>query len=834
MHDKSFERRGHTRCLRNACRSAFAAIAALLLSPALWAQSQQARTPHPNGLSVDSLDPAGDAVAIARMRERMDSIHINQHRPTVALVLSGGGAKGAAHVGVLRYLEEHNIPIDLICGTSMGGLVGGMTALGYDSAYLDSLLRAQDWLTMLTDRIDPSYYSYNRKVYRETYLLSIPFYYSKKDFQSRIDDQVRYFDDGARSTFGENSLASSLPSGYVYGFNVNNLISSVSVGYQDNMDFSELPIPFFCVAADLVSMKAKNWTKGSFKDAMRSTMSIPGLFKPVRSRGEILVDGGVRNNFPVDIARAMGADLVIGVDLSDLDLTYSQVNNIGDIVMQFVSMLGKDSFDQNVESADVFIKPDLKGYNMMSFTPVAIDTMIHRGYVAASMKADEIAEIEKIVGDVPKTIGARKATDIAETPVHVYAVEFEGLSNSESRFLQRKIGFKAGSAVDRKKMEDMMSRIEATGCFSSVTYSLLGKEEPYRLVFNCAKGPRHQFGVGVRFDTEEWPSFLFNIGLNEHKISGLKLNVDAKIGRNSKLTARGMLDLWWLPTVNAEASISTTSSTLVTDLGKVGEGARWWGHSEKLYLSNIRWTSVDFKLGAQYRQYILPGDNSYGAYIGSVYPDNTNGGYLGLFADGKLYTMDRLHYPRKGVKLTFGYEYDFLKKDCESFKPLHTAYLNFTPVVPLGGRVAIIPDLHLRALLGSAAGPDVYGNDPGYSFAHQNYIGGSIPGRYIDGQMPFIGFGDVYQADPYAAVLNLSLRVEPFKNFFVTATGGYLREAPTPKDFITSVLPTTWGAGLELGYSTPLGPVKVLGTWSDRFKTLEKDLGFYLSLGFDF
>ena len=120
----------------------------------------------------------------------MDSIHINQHRPTVALVLSGGGAKGAAHVGVLRYLEEHNIPIDLICGTSMGGLVGGMTALGYDSAYLDSLLRAQDWLTMLTDRIDPSYYSYNRKVYRETYLLSIPFYYSKKDFQSRIDDQV--------------------------------------------------------------------------------------------------------------------------------------------------------------------------------------------------------------------------------------------------------------------------------------------------------------------------------------------------------------------------------------------------------------------------------------------------------------------------------------------------------------------------------------------------------------------------------------------------------------------------------------------------------------------
>ncbi|MBR3074528.1 MAG: patatin-like phospholipase family protein [Bacteroidales bacterium] len=322
----------------------------------------------------------------------MDRIHSEQHRPTVGLVLSGGGAKGAAHVGVLKYLKEQEIPVDAVFGTSMGGLVGGLTALGYSPEYLDSLLRALDWGVMLTDRIDPSYYSFARKQYRETYLVSIPFHYAKQDFQNRIDEQVRYSDRRGSDEFGTNNLMSSLPSGYVYGFNVNNMLSSLSVGYQDNMSFTKLPLPFFCVSADIVSLKSKNWTSGSLKTAMRSTMSIPGMFKSVRTGGMVLVDGGVRNNFPVDLAKATGCDIIIAVNLSDKDLSYSQVNNLLDIVMQFVTMLGRESMEQNIGAADVFIKPDLDGYNMLSFTPVAIDTMINRGYVAAKGKAEELAD----------------------------------------------------------------------------------------------------------------------------------------------------------------------------------------------------------------------------------------------------------------------------------------------------------------------------------------------------------------------------------------------------------------------------------------------------------
>jgi len=829
MYHKNIQGRGYPRGLWNACRAALAAAVAILFVFPVSAQEKD------NGLTTTSVDPAMDAEIISRMRDRMDRIHREQHRPTVGLVLSGGGAKGAAHVGVIRYLEELEIPVDMICGTSMGGLVGGIASLGYDSHFMDSLLRAQDWDLMLSDRVDRSYFSLAHKKYRETYQVSIPFHYAKKDFQSRIDEQLRYFDEGAAMGVGENTLMNSLPSGYVYGFNVNNLLSSLSVGYQDRIWFDQLPIPFFCVAADMVSLNAKNWSYGSLKTAMRSTMSIPGLFRPVRTEGMILVDGGVRNNFPVDLARAMGVDIVIGVTLSDKDPSYSQLNSIVDIVMQFVTMLGRDSFASNIKSTDVTIKPVTLGYNMLSFSPEAIDTLIHRGYAAARTKEQELREIKELVGDAKLTYQAPRAIDINSTPVRIYSVEFRGLTNSESRFLQKKIGFKAGSLVNAAKMNHMMSIIEATGCFSTVTYNILGDEDPYRLVFNCEKGPRHQFGGSVRFDTEEWASFLFNVGLNAHKLSGAKLDFQTKIGRNQMAAVRGALDLSWLPTVNFDAKIENKSSKLYEVFNSPGYDCRWWGHSERLYLSNIRWTNVDFNIGAQYRYYRLSTRSTYGFQFSMAGEDLVSGGYTGLFADGTLYTFDRLYYPTKGVNLRFGYNYDFLKSAHPSFTPIHTANFDITPIIPIGRNLAFIPDIHLRAVIGNAEFPVLFGDvNNNFSLAHMNYVGGVIQGRYIDGQIPFIGMGNVYMAQDFVGVANLGLRLNVGENFFITATGGWFREADTVSSFFSSPLPSMWGAGLELAYRTPAGPFRILGTWGNRMNDLNQDLGLYVSFGYDF
>jgi NTE family protein len=184
-------------------------------------------------------------------------------------------------------------------------------------------MRNLDWGVTMSDRVGWEYIPYGRRKYKEKFILSIPFLYNVKDYQNQLKEDIRYANpaDGRLHLSAEDnnedgvilkSLTSSLPSGVVFGQNVQYLISSLTAGYADSTDFLRLPVPFACVATDIVSGRAKVWHRGSLNTALRSTMSIPAVFTPVRTQGMVLVDGGMRNNFPVDLARQMGADVVIG------------------------------------------------------------------------------------------------------------------------------------------------------------------------------------------------------------------------------------------------------------------------------------------------------------------------------------------------------------------------------------------------------------------------------------------------------------------------------------------------------------------------------------------
>ena len=200
-------------------------------------------------LSATSRDPDEDSLVFIRMRKRMEDIRKKEKRPTIALVLSGGGAKGAAHVSIIKYLEEKQIPVDMVLGTSMGGLIGGLYALGYTGEELDTLVRGMDWSKALSDKVDQDYVSYNIKMRQSRYLVSIPFHYAREDFAAKVEegvlasarrkgldlsaDQQKELVSGAAATTRFNSL----PAGYAYGVNVNNIIASMTVGYQDSLDF---------------------------------------------------------------------------------------------------------------------------------------------------------------------------------------------------------------------------------------------------------------------------------------------------------------------------------------------------------------------------------------------------------------------------------------------------------------------------------------------------------------------------------------------------------------------------------------------------------------------
>ncbi len=792
-----------------------------MLAGCLTAASQQ----YPNGLSVDSADPARDSVFIRQIRGKMNYIRSHEHRPTVALLLSGGGAKGAAEVGVIRYLEEIGMPVDMVLGTSIGGLIGGLYSVGYRTEEFEQLFTSQDWGVMLSDAIPQEYVPYATKMYNAKYVLTVPFHNPVEV----LDEKQTHRNETDRMIDERQSLISSLPSGYAYGFNVNNLLSSLTVGYQDSLAFRDLPTPFVCVATDVVSNKAKNWGSGSLNTAMRSTMSIPGLFAPVRTGGMILVDGGTRNNFPADIARAMGADYIIGVELSDLRPGYEQINNLGDIVNQFISMLGKDAFDKNVTIPDILIKPAISEYNMLSFNRAAVDTMMLRGYEAALGKKDALLQLRDEVGRAKVEEGGRKAVNIAQTPVKVGEVEFTGVSGDEEKMLSAMVGIAPGDSLDKAAIDDAMCKLQATGAFASVKYSLLGSEEPYTLVFECVTSPTNSLGIGMRMDTVEWVSMLFNVGFNTNRLTGSHLNFNAKIGQNLKAGVHYAYKHAGMPTLNLEATAYRYKGSISEGADALEMDASFRGHREMFYLTDVSWTKANFKLGIKNDSYSFNERTVMGSMIETNLGSSAlKGDFVGAFAKGNWYSFDDFYYPSKGANLALAVNYDFLRRGQKDFTPILMLGVDYKKVFPTSGKVAIIADLHTRGIINDGAN-DRDNISAQMSMMHSNIFGGFIKGRFTEFHVPFFAVNSVAFASDHIATAVLECRFNPYKKLYFSAMAGMEESNESLSDFITEFNPDCVAFGVEAAYNFIGGPIKFNAHWSKAF-----GWGAYASLGFDF
>ena len=326
------------------------------------------------------------------------------------------------------------------------------------------------------------------------------------------------------------------------------------MGYQDEMNFSDLPIPFSCAATELVSGTAKYWLSGRFSIAMRSTMSIPGIFAPVKVDGMVLVDGGMRDNYPTGLARELGADIVIGVEVSDNRRQYTDINNIGDIISQGIDMLGRSVYEHNMTLSDINIHPELEGYEMMSFDKESIADIIHKGYLAAYRNEAKLLSLKAMAGPDTLVLHNRKAIDFNTTPVTVSGVDIRGVSEKDKAILMKKIDISPGDIVSREDVEHVVAEIFGTQCYDYVTYEMEGSTEPFNLVFNCKPGPVHQLGVGLRLDSEELVSVLLNVGLNAHRLRGSRYDFTGRISVNPYFRFHYSYDAPKMPTLNATAS----------------------------------------------------------------------------------------------------------------------------------------------------------------------------------------------------------------------------------------------------------------------------------------
>ena len=762
---------------------------------------------------------------VEKIRAKMDSIR--KHRPTVALVLSGGGAKGAAHVGVIKYLESIGMPIDIVMGTSMGGLVGGLYALGYSADHLDTLIRRIDWSMALSDKIPRDYLSYSTTKYNEKYILSFPFLYDPKEYRQLRQDENQYPHRSQEIHFGagtenpsslvKDNLLGSLPSGMVFGQNVNNIFSSLTVGYQDYTDFYDLPIPFLCVATDLVSGTAKIWTEGKINTALRSTMSIPGLFAPIKEQGMVLVDGGMRNNYPTDLAKKVGADIVIGVNLSGGYKDYSHINNLGDIINTGIDMLGRASFENNESIPDVTIRPQLLEYNMLSFDAASIDTIIHRGYVAALAVSKQLDSLKKVIGPDQTVLQCRPADDIRSGKVLVSGVEITGVNDKESSYLMNKVGVKAGTRMGNAEIEDATASIFATNAFDYVNYELLGNGEPYRLKFNCKKGPVNRLGLSARFDTEEIVSMLLNVGVNVLKIQGSSLDFTGKVGSNPYASLVYSYVETDGTSLNASASVRYTDRNTFS-IGDNRFRINFLDCRQEFYVSNIKWSKFFFKTGFRndwYNVSSLMAEQVVGDYdINQLSND-----YITFFIKGRADSFDNGYIPTRGSSVGISYDWVFGGFP-HRFNNFHAIQFDAKKVVG-GDQFAFLPSFKARYL---------FGNEVPVPFT--NTMGGSMDGRYLDQQMSFIGINNAASMMKILAILRGDWRVKLFKNNYATAILNYGVTTNQLSSFKTwgSDVKNYFGGGIQYTYNSIVGPISANLHWSNY----THKVGAYFSLGFDF
>ena len=414
-------------------------------------------------------------------------------RPKVGLVLSGGAARGLAHVGVLKALEEQGIHIDAIAGTSMGAVIGGLYASGYKIDELEKLALGIDWKEALSDAPE-----------RE----DVPFRRKQDDRDFLVKQKLSFRDDGSLG----------LPLGVIQGQNLALLLESLLAHSSDIRDFDKLPIPFRAVATDIVNGEKVVFRKGHLPQVIRASMSIPAVFAPVEINGQLLVDGGMVDNIPVDVAREMGVDMVIVVDIGTPLRGRKQLNTVFDILNQSITLMTRSNSEVQLASLkpdDILIQPALASYGTTDFGR-ALD-IINAGYRATQVMEKRLAGLRQST-DV-QLAEARTAEE--RTPV-ITAIKIENDSKIGDSVIRYYIRQPVGEPLDLGRLQRDMGTLYGLDYFDQVQYRVVHKGQERTLVIS-ARGKRSgtdYLRLGLNLSDDMRGDSAFNIGAS-YRINGI-------------------------------------------------------------------------------------------------------------------------------------------------------------------------------------------------------------------------------------------------------------------------------------------------------------------------
>ena len=665
------------------------------------------------------------------------SLYSQEQRKKVGVVLSGGGAKGMAHIKALKVIEEAGIPIDYIAGTSMGAIVGGLYAIGYTPEQLDSMVRKQNWTFLLSDRIKRSAMSLTDRERSEKFIVSIPFTKSPKD------------------------AASS--GGIIKGQNLANLFSDLTMGYHDSINFDKLPIPFACVAANVVNGEQIIFHNGILSTAMRASMAIPGVFTPVRQDSMVLVDGGIVNNSPADVVKAMGADVIIGVDVQNALKKADKLNSAPDILGQIVDITCQSNHEKNVDLTDTYIRVNVDGYSSASFTPAAIDTLMRRGEEAAKAQWNSLLALKKKIGIsdnyVPKRHGPYSSLSNVRT-IYVTDISFSGVEADDKKWLMKKCNLKENSNITTQQIEQALYQLRGSQSYSSASYTLTDTPEGYHLNFLLQAKYEKRINLGIRFDSEEIASLLIN------GTADLKTHIPSRLSLTGRLGKQYAARIDYTLEPMQQRNFNFSYMFQYNDINIYEEGERAYNTTYKYHLAEFGFSDVwykNFRFGLgfrfeyyKYKDFLFKKPEFIGLDVESEH-------FLSYFAQVHYNTYDKGYFPSKGSDFKAAYSlYTDNMAQYNEQAPFSALSASWASVIPATRRFSIIPSIYGRVLIGK-----------GIPYPLKNAIGGEVYGFYIPQQLPFAGVTNMELMENSIIITSLKFRQRMGSIHYLTLTGNY-------------------------------------------------------------
>ncbi len=735
-------------------------------------------------------------LALFSAKAQNDSLKTNA--PKIGLVLSGGGAKGLAHIGVLKVIDSLGIKIDYVAGTSMGAIIGALYASGYTGNQLDSIFREVDFNRLINDDLPRASKAFYERTNSEKYAVTLPF----------------------------ENFKINLPSALSRGQNTYGLLSRLTLHVNGITDFDKLPIPFFCIATNIETGKAVVLDKGNLAQAVMASGALPSLFQPVLINGEVLVDGGVVNNYPVDELREKGMDVIIGVDVQDGLAKREELASALDVLAQINNFRTINDMKLKVKKTDIYIKPDIKEYSVVSFSEGS--KIIENGKQATNSKMDDLKKLVRPI----KLKNTSKLKIVHHDSITINTIVIKGNNKYTRAYILGKLKFKNNEKISYQDFNLGINNLVATNNFSSIEYELLSTEDKqgYNLIANLKELETSTFlKLGLHFDDLYKSAALVNLTKKRWLFDNDVASLDVILGDNVRYNFEYFIDngFYWSvgfksryhqfnKDINAKLLLDDAQISS-TGINKID--AELQDQTNQFYVQTLFRKDFALSLGAEHKRLeiktqTLATNNKTNEFIF----ESTD--YLSVFGGLKLDSYDNKYFPKRGV---------YFNGDLHMYlyaSHFNQEFDNFSIAkADMGYAFSITDKLAINLQMG---GGFKIGNK---ATRKLDFALGGNGNNLINNFVPFVGYDFISLTGNSYVKTFLSADYEVFKKNHITLEGNW---ANVEDDIFESgkwfTLPNYNGYALGYAIETFLGPIQAKFSYTpDRQQTY-----WFFNVGFWF